>query len=685
MTNAYPAAVSTSQKFSKDRPCPVCNGHPGLPQGQGTRCWGFMSGDAAFAHCTREERAGQIAQGNDGTYAHKMRGACKCGVQHGDAEYSIEPVAVYRYGDFEKGRFETATGKTFSWRRAGTPGWPKGSSGLKLRDLPLLGAAQVLEDADDEPVIFTEGEKARQALIDRGYIAVCAGGGAGQKDFGTALEVLRGRVVKLWPDNDAEGEKYAATLANLLKPVAASVQLIRWRSAPPKGDAWDFWAQGGTDAELAELIAGVIPEAEMQAIEPQLPVHPPEYNFQPASQSTFVLNYIEYREATSDAPLEYAEALAIGVLSAVVGPRLRIPLRTEPVPLNTSIYVLLLGPSSVYRKSNSLKHAEMLVEEVVPAALMSTPGSPEGFVQDMGLHWESGALWVEDEFASTFQRFRKPYYADIRGWMLRMYDGFSISRRNRTKKTKQGDVADVDIVRNPALTMLTGATPDRLAEMSNRDDIEDGFWPRWITVWPRSRPPFQLIGPPSQRANTLRNTLRNTLGVLHEQRLGVVNGAVQGILSAEAWPEAEKHERRLTEAAGKDEVNGAFYGRAITRIFKVAALLALVEDVEGKGNVTIHPHHLADAAALVDRWLADMLRFAETVGLNEFEKQLDKAWRALLRLGGEAPRRKIAIASRLSKRQLDDIKATLEDRGLLDVLPGEAVGSEIWKAVRQET
>lgn len=684
MTSA-PAGVSNQQKFSASRPCPICSGHPGLPQGQGIRCWGFMSSDGSYAHCSREEKAGAIAQGPDATYAHRMRGGCKCGVQHGPAiEASTEPVAIYRYGDFEKGRFEGPTGKSFSWRRVGTTGWPKGASGAKMHDLPLLGAESVGYSDEFSPVIFTEGEKARQALEDRGYIAVCAGGGAGQKQFGTALDVLEGLHLVLWPDNDSEGEKYAVTLANLLKPKAASLRLIRWREAPPKGDAYDFFAAGGTDEQLKALIAGIIPEDEMAEFEPKpIPVAR-DYSFTSVTQSTFVQQYIEYRQETSDAPLEYAEALALGVLSAVVGPRLRIPLRTEPVPLNTSLYILLLGPSSVYRKSNSLKHAELLAEEVVPAAMMSTPGSPEGFVQDMGLHWETGALWMEDEFASTFQRFRKPYYADIRGWLLRMYDGFSISRRNRTKKTKAGDVSDVDVVRNPALTMLTGATPERLAEVSTRDDVEDGFWPRWIAVWPQSRPPFQLIGPPSNKAVGLRNTLRNVLGVLHERRLGALNGTVQGILTAEAWAEAEKHELRLTEASAKDLENGAFYGRAITRIFKVAGLLALVEDVEGreKSNVIIHPHHIADAAALVDRWLVDMLRFAETVGLNEFEKQLDRAWRALVRLGGEAPRRRVAIASRLSKRQLDEIQATLEDRGLLETIPGQAAGSVVWKALR---
>ena len=692
MTSA-PAGVSGQQRFHQSTPCPVCGGYNELPQGEGRRCYGFLSSDGLYAHCTREEKAGPIPQGNDATFAHRLKGSCKCGVQHGpDFETSSEPETVYRYVnvngvEFEKGRFPKPNGdKTFSWRMKGTPGWPKGSTGAVMHEMPLYGA-ELLDDAlPEELVIFVEGEKAQQSLASRGYIAVCSAGGGSQRNFGSALAVLSGRHVALWPDSDPQGEAYIVNLSKLLQPIAASLRLIRWREAVSGAgdDAYDFWNRGGTPQELDELLAGVIPQAELEEIEPQLPIAA-EYCFKTVTQSTFVQQYVEYRQETSDAPLEYAEALALGVLSAVVGPRLRIPLRTEPVPLNTSLYMLLLGPSSVYRKSNSLKHAELLIEEVVPAAALATPGSPEGFVQDMGLHWETGALWVEDEFASTFQRFRKPYYADIRGWLLRIYDGGSFSRRNRTKKTKGGDVADIDVVRNPALTLLSGATPDRLAEMSNRDDVDDGFWPRFVAIWPQSRPPYQLIGPPTPRATALRNVLRNTLGVLHEHRLGAINGTVQGMLTDDAWQEAEKHERRLTEASSRDATNGAFYGRAITRIFKIAALLALIEDVEGreKSNVAIHPHHVADAAALVDRWLADMLRFAETVGLNEFEKLVERAWRALLRFKGETTRRNISAATRVSKRQLDEIQATLEDRGFIETMPGAIAGSVIWKALKE--
>ncbi len=49
--------VSTSQRYSSHSPCPICGGHPRLPHGKGTRCFGFRSEDGRFARCTREEHA----------------------------------------------------------------------------------------------------------------------------------------------------------------------------------------------------------------------------------------------------------------------------------------------------------------------------------------------------------------------------------------------------------------------------------------------------------------------------------------------------------------------------------------------------------------------------------------------------------------------------------------------------
>lgn len=74
------------RRWRPSEPCEVCGGHPGLPQGRGVRCIGYLSSDAAYAYCSREEHAGGLdahpkAEGT--VYAHRLSGSCRCGLTHG--------------------------------------------------------------------------------------------------------------------------------------------------------------------------------------------------------------------------------------------------------------------------------------------------------------------------------------------------------------------------------------------------------------------------------------------------------------------------------------------------------------------------------------------------------------------------------------------------------------------------
>lgn len=144
----------------------------------------------------------------------------------------------------EKGRFELPDGrKTFRWRMPGTESW-SGLDGLTMADMPLYNLPAIYIRAND-PVYFVEGEKACDACTDHGLLAVTHGGGASTKDFGTSLDVLRGRTVYLWPDNDAPGAAYMALVKAKLTLMSCTVRLVSVQ-LPPKGDAYDYFATGGT-------------------------------------------------------------------------------------------------------------------------------------------------------------------------------------------------------------------------------------------------------------------------------------------------------------------------------------------------------------------------------------------------------------------------------------------------------
>ncbi len=82
MTRArVPRAVPPGHRWSADFPCPVCGSHQNVARGQSERCWGYISSSSAVAYCTREEHAGGL-KAEDGRYAHRLGGRCRCGARH---------------------------------------------------------------------------------------------------------------------------------------------------------------------------------------------------------------------------------------------------------------------------------------------------------------------------------------------------------------------------------------------------------------------------------------------------------------------------------------------------------------------------------------------------------------------------------------------------------------------------
>ena len=150
----------------------------------------------------------------------------------------------YRYQDRSGKVVRTVTrtpDKDFP--QSGKRKWAKGTA-------PLYRLPEVVQAVKDgRPVYLAEGEKDVEQLVLSGVTATTTAAGASQPHF-TDLEPLRGAEVRLVPDQDPEGQKYASKMTDLLAGIADSVTV--WQVKAGK-DFSDHYAAGFGLEDLEEV------------------------------------------------------------------------------------------------------------------------------------------------------------------------------------------------------------------------------------------------------------------------------------------------------------------------------------------------------------------------------------------------------------------------------------------------
>jgi hypothetical protein len=259
--------VAPTQRFKRERPCPICGGHDAELRGEGRRCFGFLSADRAYAHCTREDHAGSLTlDGDSETYAHRLVGPCKCGMMHTPLPPMSSPnghhthriVSTYDYTDAH-GRLLYQTvrraPKGFYQRRpGGHGGWINDLKGLQpvIYRLP-----EVLEAiAKEQLICLAEGEEDVKALQARGYTATCNHGGAGKWDDRHSQFLIGAVDVVCFGDHDEAGRRHLAKQIASLKTVAIVPRIARMDGLPEHGDVRD-WLKTHTQEDLDRLIEEV--------------------------------------------------------------------------------------------------------------------------------------------------------------------------------------------------------------------------------------------------------------------------------------------------------------------------------------------------------------------------------------------------------------------------------------------
>lgn len=371
------------------------------------------------------------------------------------------------------------------------------------------------------------------------------------------------------------------------------------------------------------------------------------------AEDSWLRNYVEYARAITDAPLAFHVAGGLAALAGAIGSNIwwRGGGGREQWP---NLFLLLLAPSGIFRKSTSVDIPMNLLVKASPGVLLDREFSPEKFIRNLAE--QPTSVLKESEFASLLERMKSNY---MQGMKQRLTDLFDCQDSyDRVIQGMNGKGERISIVR-PALTILAASTLDWLVESLTETDMRSGFMPRFLFFAPTVKEPEPAGGYLAEHDRALENWLVGTLGKMS-------NMARRQVLFSQA-------RRRIVEwttdnsaladsGQAPDELLG-LYSRLGHHLAKLCALLS----VSDEGICPEYPvaEDTAERAIALMEWiLAGTGRvFEERVTFSKFEQQAQKALRFI---GPQTERGVLLKRMKCPANELDRLLITLRERGEID-------------------
>lgn len=315
-----------------------------------------------------------------------------------------------------------------------------------------------------------------------------------------------------------------------------------------------------------------------------------------------------------------------------------------PFDMPVNLYVLLLAPSSIFRKTTALTLSRRIATQA-GAYELAGDGSPEGFLEDLEEH-PQGTLYYS-EFSLLLAQFDRTYAASLRPLLTDLYD----CPRSYRRKLRGTEINIAD----PCVSIFGASVLDWVLDRVKQSDFGGGFLTRFVLVSATVKEKRMPIPPPAdiQAENALVAGLLEIMNLVE----GQVN--LDSIRSDyEKWAIG-------FEARARSPLLAAFISR-----LQVACLkLTVLEQLSETASTALTPGALARAAANIEE-VADTIAELEDTELgygNDRESQEQRRVARIVRTAGEISWTQLLRRSHMLTRRLRTVTQTLADGGSIEI------------------
>lgn len=190
---------------------------------------------------------------------------------------------------------------------------------------------------------------------------------------------------------------------------------------------------------------------------------------------SLIEDYVDYASNSTDAPLIYHRAVAYHVISSILGRYVKIVTSYAPRGLMPNIWVVLIGPSRITRKTTAMSLGTSIIKEVDEKLVIPASFTPEALYELLdGMQSGDAVVWIKDELGGFFKMLEKRYMAGIREILSSIYMGYGETRKLRNLTLKIPDGIYVTAI---------GTMPTPPHYYLHEEDFTSGFLNRWILAY----------------------------------------------------------------------------------------------------------------------------------------------------------------------------------------------------------
>jgi hypothetical protein len=362
-----------------------------------------------------------------------------------------------------------------------------------------------------------------------------------------------------------------------------------------------------------------------------------------------LMDYEAYWQPCTDAPREYLIACALVVVGTILANRVYIPFGGDRILAN--LWIVLLGPSSNYRKTTTIKQARRTLTRLSEGDggrgyMFADEWSREAFIAR--LSDQAQGLLTFSEFSGAIATFNRDYMSGTRELLADLYDSPETYERVVGNKTMTA--------RNVSLSILAASQTDWLLEKLKESDIRGGFMARFTFV-PAFRKRYFLSIPPDPDAQIGNQLARRLNAIRKLEGAAMIPTGVREHYAS--WLQAHEEELETLPRAGQ---LGPFW----SRLSIVTLKLAVIISVASGGTLQVTDEALQSAIEFVQFVKAALGQlFEEDIAFTPDMRNRQRVLQAIRRHPG-SPFRDVSRSCSLLKRQLDAVLETLVVEGLVE-------------------